>query len=193
MNRGRFLALGWSLTLLSAASLACGHSMTATARGAKTPRLKTCTLGDRVEVANGDFRIIQKCVSEENLTVGDGRMEMTTWDFPIEESFADALRDDCIIRSAEVELELRPTRNPFGESLAVRDKWEFGLEEIRSLEPDGSWQTVQIDMMQRPGGPSPYTPQALRELILQGPWSRLRMEYGYDASISYARIDLRCN
>jgi hypothetical protein len=166
--------------------------MTAVVKGSKKPTVKACTLGDRVEVDNGGFRIVQKCVSDDNLEIGDGRMEMTEWDFAIDESFADALREDCIIRSAWVEMEMRPTKNPFDESLAVRDKWEFGLEEVRSLDPEGGWQKVEIDMMERPGGRSPYTPQVLRELMLLGPWNRLRIEYGYDALISYAKLDVTC-
>jgi len=192
MNRESARTRVWLLALLGLFLFGCGHSMSATVKGSKKPKQKTCTLGERVEIDNGGFRIVQKCVSEENLTVGDGRMEMTEWDFPIEDSFADALREDCIIRSAWVEMELRPTKNPFDESLAVRNRWEFGLEEIRSLDPDSGWQKVEIDMMRRPGGRSPYTPQTLRELMLEGPWSRLRIEYGYDAQISWAKIDLSC-
>lgn len=181
------------LTVLAVIGLGCSHTMSVTVKGSKNPKTKTCTLGDRVELENGDFRIVQKCVTEENLVVGDGKLEMTEWDFAIDDGFADALRDDCVIRSAWVEMDVHPTANPFDESLAVRDKWEFGLEEIRSLDPKGGWQKVEIDMMYRPGGRSPYTPQVLRELMLEGPWNRLRIEYGYDAIISRARLDLKCS
>jgi hypothetical protein len=181
-----------ALMVLACCLAACGHSMSVTVKGSREPKTQTCTLGERGEVQNGGFRIVQKCITEENLTVGDGRMEMTEWDFAIEDGFADAVRDNCIILVADVEMEVNPTANPFNESLAVKGKWEFGLEEIRSLDPDAGWQTVSIDMMERPGERSPYTPQALRELILQGPWSRLSIEYGYSARISRATLDLYC-
>ena len=178
--------------LMATLLVACGHSMSVTVKGSKEPATKTCTLGERGEVENGGFRIVQKCVSEKNLIVGDGRMEMTEWDFAIEDGFADALREDCIILEAFVEMEILPKDNPFDESLAVENKWEFGLEEIRSLDPDFGWQTVEIDMMYRPQGVSPYTPQVLREIILQGPWSRIPIEYGYEAVIAEATLDLHC-
>ena len=180
------------LTLAAALLAACGHSMSVTVKGSKKPDQQVCTLGERGEVRNGGFRIIQKCFFEKNLTVGDGLMEMTTWSFAIESGFADAVRKDCMIRAATVEMEILPKDDPFNESLAVRDKWEFGLEQVRSLDPDLGWQKVAIDMMTRHGDRSPYTPQALREIILQAPGGRIQVEYGYEAIISKATLHLHC-
>jgi hypothetical protein len=117
---------------------------------------------------------------------------MTEWDFPIDKDFVGYVQDDCIILGATVELDLYPTSNPFDESLSVSGKWEFGLEKIRSLDPDGGWQTITVDMMERPGGRSPYTPQALRELLTQGEWNRIRMEYGWQAKVARAELELYC-
>ena len=75
----------------------------------------------------------------------------------------------------------------------MRDKWEFGLEQVRSLDPDLGWQKVEIDMMTRHGSRSPYTPQALREIILQAPGGQVQVEYGYEAIISRATLHLHCN
>lgn len=172
--------------------LACGHTMTATVEGLQHPKTVSCKPGETIEIENGDFRIEERCASEKNRIVGDGKLERVSWDFPIEVSFREAVRKDCIIRSASVELEVQPTADPFDESLAVRDWWEFGLEEVRSLDPDASRQTVTLDMLDRPGGISPYTPETLRELILGASPDGIPIEYGDDALISYAKLELSC-
>ena len=76
--RLRTLLIG-ALTTLTLAG--CQTSMQSEVKGSRKPNTISCSLGERVEVANGGFTILQKCVFPENLIVGDGRGEATLWDF----------------------------------------------------------------------------------------------------------------
>ena len=91
---------------------------------------------------------------------------------------------------AGIELELLRTRSA-PDSLSVRGRWQLGLEEIQNIEP-GSVETVQINVLQRAGGPSPYTPQVVRNLILDEPVGHLPMQYEFDGRVSYAKLWLVC-
>jgi hypothetical protein len=181
------------IALLSLVAVSCSSPITSEVKGSKSPPTRTCELGERVEVENGGFRIVQKCVSEGNLIVGDGRGEVTTWEFHFsDEDDIDLFRDGCWVRSAILEIQLEPTGNTIDDSLRVRGKWELGLEEIQSLEP-GSVQKVEIDLMERGGRPSPYTPPVIRSLILEEPEARLQMLYEFDAIVSWAKLTIDCD
>ena len=180
------------IAALALVGVSCRSPITSEVKGSKSPRTRTCELGERVEVENGGFRIVQKCISEGNLTVGDGRGEVTTWVFELSnDKDLDRLRDGCYVRSAIIELQLEPTGETLDDSLRVRGKWELGLEQIQSLEA-GSAQRVEIDMMERGGRPSPYTPRVIRSLILEEPSTGIQMIYEYDAIISWAKLTIDC-
>ncbi len=178
------------IAVFSLVAVSCSSTITSEVKGSKSPRTRACELGERVEVENGGFHIVQKCISEENLTVGDGRGEVTTWEFHF--SDIDRLRDGCYVQSAILEMQLEPTGNTIDDSLRVRGKWELGLEQIQSLEP-GSVQKVEIDLMERGGRPSPYTPPVIRSLILEEPESRVQMLYEFDAIVSWAKLTIDCD
>ncbi len=179
------------IAVLSLLTVSCSSPITSEVRGSKSPRPQACGLGERVEIENGGFRIVQKCVAEGNLIVGDGRGEVTTWEFHFSDDI-DRFRDGCRVRSAILDLELEPTGDTIDDSLRVRGKWELGLEQIRSLKP-GSVQKVEINLMERAGRPSPYTPLVIRSLILEEPEARVQMLYEFDAIVSRAKLTIDCD
>jgi len=172
---------------LVVATGACQTTLSSQLRGSAEPATVACTPGERVELRNGDFTIVQSCTSPVNLVVGDGIAEATTWSFAFPEEDA----ADCYPESAILEMELRPTGDLLGESLRVPGRWALGLEEIQSLEP-GRKQAMTVDMMLRNGRPSPYTPGEIHDLIVQDPPGRLPMVYELNALVSRARLTIRC-
>ncbi len=170
-----------------ATSLGCSTNLSATAKGSRTPDTAACTPGERVEVTNGDFTIVQTCLNSDNLLVGDGILETTLWRF----DFQGQDVGSCFPESAILEIHLRPTGNLIGERLRVQDQWAMGLEEIQSLDV-GKEQTLIVDMMLRNGRPSPYTPSEIRRLILEAQEHRLPMVYELNALVSYAELTIHC-
>ena len=168
-------------------SAGCSTTLSAKATGSRTPDTAPCTPGERVEIANGDFTIVQTCLNSDNLVVGDGILESTLWSF----DFHGQDVGSCLPESAIVEMRLRPTGHLIGERLRVEDQWAMGLEEIQSLEV-GKEQTLVVDMMIRNGRPSPYTPSEIRRLILDAPGHRLPMVYELNALVSHAELEIRC-
>ena len=183
--RLRTLLIG-ALTTLTLAG--CQTSMKSEVKGSRKPDIISCSLGERVEVANGGFTILQKCVFPENLIVGDGRGEATLWDFDFSQ---DKHLDSCIVQAATLELRLRPTRDTLDESLRVRGKWALGLVELQNIGP-GADHAIEIDMLSRNGRPSPYTPSVLRSLLLEEPRGRLPMVYELNAIVSHAKLTIAC-
>jgi hypothetical protein len=177
--------------LIAPTGIACKTTMTSVVKGSRSPRTIECGIGEAVQIENGGFTIYQKCVSTENLIVGDGRSEVTEWDFDLSRSkYIEELEAGCPIESVWIELELLRTRSA-PDSLSVRGSWQLGLEEIQNVEP-GSVETVQINVLQRAGRPSPYTPQVVRNLILAEPVGHLPMQYEFDGRVSYAKLWVVC-
>jgi hypothetical protein len=179
------LALGLMLALVSATG--CSTTLSAKAKGSKKPKTQTCTLGERVEVENGDFTIVQSCVDTENLVVGDGVAESTTWVFDLHDQDV----AECFPEWATIEMRLRPTGDLMGEELRVQQRWAMGLEAIQSLDV-GTEQALEVDMMIRNGRPSPYTPSEIRHLILDQYGGTLPMVYELNALVSYAELTIDC-
>jgi hypothetical protein len=165
----------------------CQTVLSSKVKGSKKPRTETCTPGVRAEVQNGDFTIIQKCVSADNLIVGDGISEMTVWEFEVSEKDL----AECYPETAYIDMKLRPTGHLMGEALRVQGRWAMGLEQIQSLEV-GVEQPIQIDMMTRNGRPSPYTPGEVRRLLLEDPTASLPMLYELNAIVYYAELTIHC-
>ena len=191
MTNSRRLRVLLAAILIAPTGVACKTTMTSVVKGSRSPRTIECELGQAVQTENGGFTIFQKCVSLDNLIVGDGRSEVTEWDFDLSRSkYIEELEERCPIESVWIELELLRTRSA-PDSLSVRGRWQLGLEEIQNVEP-GSVETVQITVLQRAGGPSPYTPQVVRNLILDEPVGHLPMQYEFDGRVSYAKLWLVC-
>jgi hypothetical protein len=181
--------LPWlAVVLVGAAAAGCQTTISSTVKGSKTPTTAICEPGQPNRIANGGFTIAQDCVFSENTVIGDGRDEVTLWefDFSDEEDYA-----GCFPETAVMELRLRPEGNLLNETLRVEGKWELGLEEIQSLEV-GIDQSTTIDMMLRNGRPSPYTPWEIQKLLTGKPAGRIPMVYEQNAVLSYARLDIRC-
>lgn len=177
-----------ALGLLLATTVGCRTTLSSELSGARRPATLRCELGERAELRNGDFTIVQNCTHLENRVVGDGIAEATTWSFDL----SDEDVASCYPESAVLELELRPvTGDLLGETLRVPGRWAMGLEAIQSLEP-GRRQKVAFDMMLRNGRPSPYTPSEIRALLLDDPPGRLPMVYELNAIVSSARLTIRC-
>ena len=191
MTRTRWLRVLLAAAVIGPVSVACKTTMTSVVKGSRNPRTSECSIGEAARIGNGGFTILQRCVSTDDLTVGNGRGEVTQWDFDLSRSkYIEELGAGCPIEHVWIDLELeRPQSSP--DSLYVRGKWQLGLEEIRSVEPGGV-EAVQINVLQRAGGPSPYTRQVVRELILQEPVGFLPMQYEFDARVSYAKLTLVC-
>jgi hypothetical protein len=166
----------------------CQTTMKSEVKGKQRPKTVRCSLGEMKQVENGGFTIQQKCLFEDDLTVGDGSGEITLWSFDLSEEKA---LDECFPDYALLELDLQPTGDTLDERLAVENQWELGLEQIQSLEP-GELATVEIDMMMRNGRPSPYTPSVIRSLLLEEPRGHLPMTYELNAIVSYAKLEIGC-
>jgi hypothetical protein len=166
----------------------CQTTMKSEVKGSKSPKTVRCSLGEVRQIENGGFTIQQKCLFEDNLTVGNGRGEMTVWSFDLSEESA---LDECFPDYALLELHLEPTQDTLDETLRVEGQWELGLEQIQSLEP-GELGKIEIDMMMRNGRPSPYTPAVIRSLLLEEPRGLLPMVYELDAIVSYAKLEIGC-
>ena len=162
--------------------------MEAEVKGSAKPKTVPCSLGERVEIENGGFTIVQKCVFGSNLTVGDGRSESTLWEFDFSQ---DKHLDECIVGTATLEMRLRPMTDTLDETLRVEGKWDLGLVQLQNIGP-GSEHTIQIDMLSRNGGPSPYTWRVLGALIEEGPRGRLPMVYELNAIVSHAKLTIVC-
>ncbi len=187
----RWLRVLLAAVVIAPVGVACKTTMTSVVKGSRNPRTIECSIGEAARTGNGGFTILQKCLSTDNLTVGNGRGEVTQWDFDLSRSkYIEELEAGCSIEYVWIDLELERTRSS-PDSLSVRGKWQLGLEEIRSVEP-GSVEAVRINVLQRAGGRSPYTPQVVRELILQEPVGLLPMQYEFDARVSYAKLTLVC-
>ncbi len=191
MASARWLRALLAAVVIAPVGVACKTTMTSVVKGSRNPRTSECSLGEATRVENGGFTILQKCVSLDNLTVGDGVAEVTEWNFDLSRSkYIEELESGCPIESVWIDLELERAR-PSYDSLSVRGKWQLGLEEIQNAEP-GSVEPIQINVLQRAGGPSPYTPQVVRELILDDPVGLQPMHYEFDGRVSYARLTLVC-
>ena len=179
-------AASLSLALLLTLTAGCGTTLSASVRGSSRPNTEDCTPGQRVELPNGDFTIVQTCLDSTNQLAGDGIAEQTLWEFDMsDQDFA-----ACYPETAVVEVELRPTGDLLDERLRVQDRWAMGLEAIQSLEV-GREQTLSFDMMIRNGRPSPYSPSAIRDLLVANE-GVLAMEYEFNALLSRAKIELAC-
>lgn len=186
----------WLRVLLAGAVIvpmcgACGTTMTSVVKGSRSPRTEDCSIGQSRQISNGGFTIEQKCVTNENLTVGDGRGEVTRWEFDLSRSkYIEELEAGCPIEAVWIDLELERTSDR-PDSLEVRGKWQLGLEEIRSVYP-GSVEEVQIDVLLRAGRPSPFTRQVVREMLLTEPVGLVPMQYEFDGLVSHAKLTLVC-
>jgi hypothetical protein len=171
------------------ASIGCSTTMKSEVKGSRSPKTVSCSLGERAEVENGGFTILQKCVFSENLIVGDGRSEATVWSFDFSE---DKHLDGCIIQAAMLELRLEPMTETLDEELRVQGKWDLGLVQLQNIGP-GAVHTIEIDVLSRNGGRSPYTPRVLRSLILEEPYGQLPMVYELNAIVSQAKLTIGCS
>ena len=180
------LALSCVLAL-AFVSIGCRTTLEAKATGSRAPKTRDCSQGQRIDIQNGDFSIVQSCLSQENLVVGDGISEETHWVFDLHDEDIGS----CYPETASIEIRLRPTGHLMTEELRVEGSFAMGLEVIQSMNV-GEEQKLIVDMMLRNGRPSPYTPSEIRRLLLEEHGGRLPMVYELNALVSEAKLEIRC-
>jgi hypothetical protein len=180
------LALSCVLAL-AFVSIGCRTTLEAKATGSRAPKTRDCSQGQRIDIQNGDFTIVQSCLSRENLVVGDGISEETHWVFDLHDEDIGS----CYPETASIEMRLRPTGHLMTEELRVEGSFAMGLEAIQSMNV-GEEQKLVVDMMLRNGRPSPYTPSEIRRLLLEEHGGRLPMVYELNALVSEAKLEIRC-
>ena len=121
-------------------SIGCRTTLEAKATGSRAPKTRDCSQGQRIDIQNGDFSIVQSCLSRENLVVGDGISEETHWVFDLHDEDIGS----CYPETASIEMRLRPTGHLMTEELRVEGSFAMGLEAIQSMSV-GEEQKLVVD------------------------------------------------